>query len=99
MRKLGIVAVMTSMFIVVEIYGSYHSGSLAILTEVAHLSTDVLGIVVSMVGLHLAKKDATDKYSFGYHRAELLSTLFVLSILYSTVFHLCQHAFDAFKNG
>jgi cation diffusion facilitator family transporter len=93
MKKLGLVAVLTSMFIVVEIVGSSMSGSLAILTEAAHLATDVLGIVVSMIGLHIAKKDATEKYSFGFHRAELLATLFVLSALYATVFHLCQHSF------
>ena len=62
---------------------------MAILTEAAHLATDVLGIVVSMIGLYIAKKDATDKYSFGFHRAELLSTLFVLMILYGTLLHCC----------
>jgi Co/Zn/Cd efflux system component len=89
MRKLGICAVLTSIFVVIEVVGSSKSNSHAILTEAAHLTVDVLGIVVSMGGLYIAKKDSTDKYSFGYHRAELLSTLFILTILYATLVHCC----------
>ena len=99
MKKLGIVAVLTASFVAVEIVGSSMSGSLAILTEAAHLATDALGLVVSMIALYISQKNANDKYSYGYYRAELLATLFVLIILYSTVLHLISHAFEAFKAG
>jgi len=54
MRKLGIVAILTAGFVIIEVIGSSMSGSLAILTEAAHLATDVLGILVSLIALYIS---------------------------------------------
>jgi Co/Zn/Cd efflux system component len=59
--------------------GGLYAGSLAILTDAAHLLSDVAGFLVSMIALAISARPANATFSFGYHRAEVLGAL--LSIL------------------
>ena len=71
----------------VEIIGGYIANSIAIMSDAAHLLSDVVGIGFSVIGLFIGTKNATRKYSWGYHRAEVLgATLSILSIWLITGF-------------
>ena len=50
-RKLKIVMCVCFFFMCVTIYGGIMSGSLAILTDAAHMSADVTGYGISIVGI------------------------------------------------
>jgi len=63
----------------IEIVGGYVANSIAIMSDAAHLLSDVIGIGFSVVGLFIGTKNATKKYSWGYHRAEVIGA--ILSIL------------------
>ena len=55
-----------------EFAGGIISGSLAILADAAHMFSDVAGFMISYISIHISKSEATTKYSYGYHRAEIL---------------------------
>jgi len=91
LKKLCIVTGVCLLFISVEITGGLMSQSLAILSDAAHLFSDLLGFVFSMCAVFLARGKATKKMTFGYHRAEILGALVnvLLILVLSTVLLYC----------
>lgn len=61
--------------LVVEIVGAVVSGSLALLADVGHVFSDLLGLVVAMLAITVAARPASDRQTFGYQRAEVLGAL------------------------
>lgn len=53
----------------VEVIGGYLSGSLAILTDAAHLLSDMAGFFISLFAIWLAGFPPSKHMSFGYQRA------------------------------
>ena len=89
--RLIVVVVICSCFIVAEYIGAVFSASIAIFTDVAHLLSDLLGFILSLVSVYLGTLKATDKHSYGFIRAEMLGALFsVLFIWVLTVFIFYQ---------
>ncbi|CBJ30574.1 cation efflux family protein [Ectocarpus siliculosus] len=86
-RKLKQATAFVLVFFVVEVIGGVWSGSLAIISDAAHLLADVSGFVLAMVANEIASRPACDKLTYGPVRAEVLSALFstvtivVLSLL------------------
>lgn len=60
---------------IAEIIGGYMANSLAIMTDAAHLLSDLAGFLISISALWLANKTPTSRLSFGFHRAEILGAL------------------------
>jgi cation diffusion facilitator family transporter len=64
----------------------YLSGSLALLADALHSSTDVLAIFASWFGLYLSGRKPSKRFPLGFYKAENLATLFIsLLILYAAV--------------
>jgi zinc transporter 2 len=59
----------------VELIGGLLAGSLAIMTDAAHLLSDCSGFFLSIFALYLSKKKPTQHYTYGYHRAEVIGAL------------------------
>lgn len=49
--------------------GGYFAGSLAVLTDAAHLLTDFASFMISLFSLWLGARPATKRMSFGWYRA------------------------------
>ena len=62
-------------FMVVEIVGGYIAHSLAILTDAAHLLTDVGAFAMALFSIHATTRVSCHTYSYGWHRAEVVGTL------------------------
>ncbi|XP_078541691.1 proton-coupled zinc antiporter SLC30A8 [Lissotriton helveticus] len=75
-RKLYIATVICLSFLIGELVGGYVAGSLAIITDAAHLLVDLTSFLISLGSLWISSKPATQKFSFGWHRAEILGALF-----------------------
>ena len=65
----------TVAFMVVEFVGGYIANSLALLTDAAHMLTDVGAMLLSLFVYWMTQKPSTPQMSFGYHRAEILGAL------------------------
>lgn len=60
----------------IEIVGGILANSLAIITDAAHLLSDVGGFAASIFALSLMMKKATAKYSYGFMQAGVLGAIF-----------------------
>ncbi len=71
--RLRWVLVVTVVVLVVELVGAYVAGSLALLADAGHMATDAGAIVLALAASYLATRPATDRSTFGWHRAEILA--------------------------
>jgi len=69
-------------FMIVEIVGGYLAHSLAVLTDAAHLLSDVTSMAISIAAIKLAQNAATKQYTFGFLKAEVLGALISVMIIW-----------------
>ncbi|XP_077366405.1 zinc transporter 2 isoform X2 [Festucalex cinctus] len=80
-KKLYIASAVCLVFMIGEIIGGYLAHSLAIMTDAAHLLTDLGSMLVSIFSLWISSRPATKNFTFGWHRSEILGAfLSVMSI-------------------
>jgi cobalt-zinc-cadmium efflux system protein len=60
-------------FLVAEVLIGILAGSLALLSDAAHMLTDVVAIALALVAMHLAARPPKGGFTFGLRRAEILS--------------------------
>lgn len=78
-RKLVYAIIFCLVFTLIEVVVGVLSNSLALISDASHLISDICSYAISLFGIHLSKRKATNTMSFGYNRAEILGAL--LSIL------------------
>ena len=70
-----------------QVIGGLISGSLSLLSDALHNFSDVMSLVVSYIANLLSKKQASDRKTFGYKRAEIIAafvnaaTLMVVAVI------------------
>jgi len=74
-RSLKIAVILTAAIFVVELLGSFASGSLSLLGDAGHMLRDVFALTVSLSAVMIAKRIPTKEKTFGYHRVEILAAL------------------------
>ena len=75
MNKLICVVALTILFVAIELVGGIYADSVAIISDAAHLVSDVLGVSISIIALKISENEANSLYTYGYHRAEVLGAL------------------------
>ncbi|XP_059611214.1 proton-coupled zinc antiporter SLC30A2-like [Phlebotomus argentipes] len=78
-KQLLIATVICTIFMIAELIGGYLAGSLAVITDAAHLLSDCISFIVALCAIWLAKRPADEHMSFGYKRVEVAGA--VVSIL------------------
>lgn len=81
-------------FMVVEFGAGMVAHSLALLTDATHMLTDVGSYSLSLFALMVAGKSACGTFNYGWHRAEVLGTLFSLFTIYVLVGWIVIEAFS-----
>jgi zinc transporter 2 len=79
-----------------EIVGGVMAHSLAIVTDAAHLLSDVSGFAVSLFAVALSQKIPTLDYTYGYHQAEILGALTSVLIVWAMTGVLIFEAVNRF---
>uniref|UniRef100_A0A182TXB9 Cation efflux protein cytoplasmic domain-containing protein n=1 Tax=Anopheles melas TaxID=34690 RepID=A0A182TXB9_9DIPT len=74
-RKLMWATLFTVAFMTAEFVGGYLSGSLAIMTDAAHLLSDCISFVIAIISIWISNRPADARMSFGYRRVEVLGAL------------------------
>jgi len=97
-NKLVLTAIVSLIFCVSEAVGGTVSGSLAILCDAAHQLSDVAGFVISFLAIYLTRKPATLKYSYGYHRADVIGALGSIVIIWGLLIWLLIEAVHRLLN-
>jgi len=84
-------------FMLVEIVGGVFANSLAIITDAAHMLSDVGGFIVSLVALQLSARGASGQYTYGYKQAEVLGALLSVAIVWALTAILLWEAVPRFQ--
>ena len=92
MKKLLTVTALSAVFMLVEITGGIMAQSIAIISDAAHLASDVLGLAMSVACLAIAQKNATNKFSYGFHRIEVLGAIVSIASIWIMAGFLCYEA-------
>ncbi|TVU18056.1 hypothetical protein EJB05_34124 [Eragrostis curvula] len=82
MRKLLIAVILCVIFMTVEVVGGIKANSLAILTDAAHLLSDVAAFAISLFSLWAAGWEATPQQSYGFFRIEILGALVSIQLIW-----------------
>lgn len=72
-RALGLALVLTGTFLVVEVIAGLLTGSLALISDAAHMLTDTAGFAIALAGVKIGERPADRRRTFGYKRFEILA--------------------------
>lgn len=92
MNRLIFVTIVCFVFMIAEFVGGLVSSSVAIMTDAAHMFSDVSGFLIQICSIRLARRIPTNVYSFGYHRSEVLGALASIIIIWALVVALFAEA-------
>lgn len=67
--------ILTAVTLVAEVVGGFWTNSLALLSDAAHVFMDLFALVLSLSAIVLANFPATDRRTYGWHRAEIFASL------------------------
>lgn len=65
----------TFAILIAEVIGGFWTGSLALLSDAAHVFMDVFALALSYLALRLSALPADDRHTYGFHRLEVLAAL------------------------
>lgn len=82
MKKLCIAALLCIIFMSIEVAGGIKANSLAILTDAAHLLSDVAAFAISLFSLWASGWEANSRQSYGFFRIEILGALVSIQMIW-----------------
>ncbi|XP_043700816.1 metal tolerance protein 1-like isoform X2 [Telopea speciosissima] len=82
MRKLCIAVALCVVFMSIEVVGGIKANSLAILTDAAHLLSDVAAFAISLFSLWASGWEANPRQSYGFFRIEILGALVSIQMIW-----------------
>ncbi|OWJ66391.1 cation diffusion facilitator family transporter [Inquilinus limosus] len=91
-RSLWIALVPTATFMVAEIVGGLLTGSLALISDAAHMATDVVGLVIAITAIRIGRRPPDARRSFGYERFEILAAAFNALLLFGVALYILYEA-------
>ncbi len=74
-RRFLVAILLTGTILVVELVGSWWTGSLALLSDAAHVFLDIFALGLSWLAIRLSTLPADERYSYGFHRFEVVASL------------------------
>jgi cobalt-zinc-cadmium efflux system protein len=80
-----------------EFFGGLASHSLALVSDSAHILTDVITFGLGILTIRLARMPHTQKRTYGYHRAEIFAALVNGGILAGIALFIIYQAYNRFQ--
>lgn len=74
-NKFVLSMILTAAILVAEVIGGFWTGSLALLSDAAHVFMDIFALALSYLALRLSALPADDRHTYGYHRLEVIAAL------------------------
>ncbi len=95
-QRLALTLGLTSLFVVVEIAAGIFSGSLALLSDAAHMFSDVAGLTIALLAMKIGKRPANARKTYGYYRLEILASAFNAILLFLVGIYIVYEAWRRF---
>lgn len=92
-RALGLALALTADFMLVEFVGGVLARSLALISDAAHMLTDVMALAIALVAIHIGRRRSDERRTFGYQRLEILAATFNASMLFAVAAYILYEAY------
>lgn len=73
--KLGIVLLLTFLYMIAEVIGGLLTNSLALFADAGHMLGDFTALTMSFIATFIIAKPASDEKTYGYYRTEIIVAL------------------------
>lgn len=97
-KRLVWVLSLTFLYLIAEVIGGLLTNSLALLADAGHMLTDAGGLVLALIAIKLAEKQANPQHTYGYYRAEILAALTNAVVLICVSLYILYEAYLRFIN-
>jgi len=88
---------LTSVFLVAEVIGGLITNSLALLSDAAHMGTDVIALAISLFAVRMSRKPADAKRTYGFARMEAIGALVNGGMLFLVAGYILWEAVGRFR--
>lgn len=89
---------LTGIIFVVEVFGGWMSGSLALLSDAGHVLTDIGALGLSWYAMKQADKPSNRKMTYGYYRAGILAAFINGIVLILITLWILWQAYNRFRH-
>lgn len=96
--KISILLGITGSFFVVELVVGYVVGSLALIADAYHMLNDAISLGIALYAIRLSKRTANVRYTYGWHRAEVIAALTNGVFLLALCFSILMESFERFAH-
>jgi cobalt-zinc-cadmium efflux system protein len=93
-RPLLFALMLTSVFLLTEAIGGVVTQSLALISDAAHMLTDVTALAISFVAIKIGQRAADLNRTFGYYRFEILAAVFNTMLLFLVALYIIYEAYQ-----
>ncbi len=95
-RSLRLALALTGTFLVAEVIGGIVTGSLALISDAAHMLTDTIGLAIALAATKIAARPADSRRTFGYQRFEILAAAFNAILLFAVAGYILYEGVKRF---
>jgi len=88
---------LTGGFLLAEIAGAFITGSLALLSDAAHMATDTLGLMIALLAVRLSRRPPDARRTYGYARLEALGAMVNGALLFAVGAYILYEAAVRFR--
>lgn len=92
-RMLWIALALTGTFMFTEAAAGFVTGSLALISDAAHMLTDAAALAIALAAVRVAKRAADMARTYGYHRFEILAAAFNALLLFGVAIYILVEAY------
>ncbi|KAF7864075.1 hypothetical protein EAF04_007040 [Stromatinia cepivora] len=96
--RILVMLLIDAVFFIVELGVGLWVGSLALMADAFHMLNDIISLAVGLWAVKAARRNTSDKYSFGFLRAEILgaffNAVFLIALCVSIVLEAVGRFFD-----
>ncbi len=97
-RRLWLALALTFSFLVAEVVGGILTQSLALISDAAHMLTDVAALAVALAAIRIARRPADLQRTYGYYRFEILAAAFNALLLFGVGVYILYEAYLRLSN-
>ncbi len=96
-RLLWSALLLTGSFLIAEVVGGIITGSLALISDAAHMLTDVTALIIALIAIRVSKRPADERRTFGYYRFEILAAALNAGLLFLVALYILFEAYQRLK--
>jgi cobalt-zinc-cadmium efflux system protein len=96
-RALTVALLLSGGVLAIELIGAWAYNSLALLSDAAHMLTDVAALAIALLAVRIGNRPPDDRRTFGYKRLEILAAAFNALLLVAAAIYIAIEAVGRFR--